>query len=123
MTKAYLQNKKAQYYYIAGDGSIALRDEKKALQTAPEMVELAEETTSINKNYTESEQTVFVFTNDGCRILSYLFFTKGTEADCILTLEEGEFICGNLDFSTARIFGRKKNKDKLHSFLSNCADA
>jgi hypothetical protein len=108
MTKAYLQNKKAQYYYVADNGKIALGAQKKELQTSPEAMELPEEAATGIKNAKGFAQTLFIFRNDGCRILSWLFFSKGNDADCILTLEQADNICGNLDFSTARIYGTKE---------------
>jgi hypothetical protein len=108
MTRAYLQNRKAQYYFLADDGKTALSDLKKELQSIPETLEPAPEVASGNKHSGAAAQTSFVFRNDGCRILSDLFFTMGVHADCILTLEQDATICGDLDFTTARIYGRKE---------------
>src|ERR1700712_5170470 len=107
MSKAYLQNKKAQYYILTKTGSVGLSDERTALQTTPEMMSPSPQPVAA-VNYKSFEQTGFIFRNDGCRILSYLFFINGMDADCILTLEDNNIICGNLDFSTARIYGRKE---------------
>jgi hypothetical protein len=96
MIKAYLQNKKAQYYYLSGDGGIALSDCRKELQAIPETMESGE------------TQTSFVFRHDGCRILSYLFLNRKIEPDCILTLEADDVICGDLDFSTTLLFGSRE---------------
>ncbi|MEP6750429.1 MAG: hypothetical protein ABJB86_22005 [Bacteroidota bacterium] len=116
MTKAYLQNKKAQYYYLTSEGKIALCDVKKEIQSVPEVFESAEETVSGNKHCDSFAHTSFIFRNDGCRILSNLFFMMGTHADCILTLEEDNELCGDLDFSTARIYGQKEIRINCRHF-------
>ena len=108
MEKAYLQNKKGQYYYISDDGAVALSDTKKPLQSQPEPIESTEELVSTRKEYESFTKTGFVFKNDGWRILSTLFFKKGVEADCVLTIEPENNICGDLDFSTARVVGSKR---------------
>jgi len=108
MEKAYLQNKKGQYYYISDDGSVALSDTKKPLQLLPEAMESAEELVSAHKEYESFTKTGFIFRNDGWRILSYIFFKNGMDADCVLTIEPENNICGDLDFSTARIVGSKR---------------
>ena len=66
MEKAYLQNKKGQYYYISDDGSVALSDTKKPLQLLPEPMESAEELVSAHKEYESFTKTGFIFRNDGC---------------------------------------------------------
>jgi len=108
MEKAYLQNKKAQYYYISDDGTVALSDAKKPLQLLPEPMESAEELVSVHKEFDKFTKTGFIFRNDGLRILSDIFFRNGADADCILTIEPENNICGDLDFSTARIISSKK---------------
>ena len=108
MTKAYLQNKKAQYYYISDDGTIALSDQKKPLQYLPEMIEPAEDMVSIHEKYKDFTKTGFIFKADGWRILSHIFFKNGMEGDCVLTIEPENNICGDLDFSTARVVSSKK---------------
>jgi hypothetical protein len=98
MSSAYLQNKKAKYYYIADSGKVELTDLKKPLQFLPEVINSSEET----------DRTSFIFRGEGLRILSHIFFTKGNDGDCVLTLEADENVCGHLDFSTARIFSGKE---------------
>jgi|SRR5450432_203408 hypothetical protein len=98
MSSAYLQNKKAKYYYIADSGKVELTDLKKPLQFLPEVINSPEET----------DRTAFIFRGEGLRILSHIFFTKGNDGDCVLTLEADDNICGDLDFSTARIFSGKE---------------
>ena len=70
MEKAYLQNKKAQYYFIADEGTIELGDDKKPLQQVPELMVLAEEMASTQQKYKDLSRTGFIFRNDGLRILS-----------------------------------------------------
>src|SRR4249920_2421510 len=96
MATAYLQNKKAQYYYLANDGSVALGNDRTPLQTIPET------------RLSSDKQTSLVFRHDGRRILAYLFLSGKMEADCILTLEHEDSICGNLDFASTRLFGSKE---------------
>jgi hypothetical protein len=108
MEKAYLQNKKAQYYFIADDGTIELGDDKKPLQQVPEIVASIEDLAPVQQKYKDLPRTGFIFRNDGLRILSHIFFKHGIEGDCVLTIEAGNNICGDLDFSTARIVSGKK---------------
>ena len=70
MEKAYLQNKKAQYYFIADEGTIELGDDKKPLQQVPELVDAVEELASTRQKYKDLPKTGFIFRNDGLRILS-----------------------------------------------------
>ena len=96
MATAYLQNKKAQYYYLTGDGSVALGPDRRPLQTIPET------------RLSSDKQTSLVFRHDGRRILAHLFLSGKMKADCILTLEHESSICGELDFSSTRLFGSRE---------------
>jgi hypothetical protein len=108
MMKAYLQNKQASYYYIGDTGQVALTDLKTSLQTVPEVMESVEELNFDYRKYKDFPQNGFIFRNDALRILSHIFFKMGAEASCVFTMEADENICGDLDFSSARIYGGKE---------------
>ncbi len=108
MQHAYLQNKKAQYYYIEDDGAVVLCDNKRPLLYIPEITEETADMKSGLEQYKDLPKTGFIFRNDGFRIVSHIFFKQGVDGDCVLTIEPENNICGDLDFSTARLISAKK---------------
>ena len=106
--KAYLQNKQAAYYHIGNTGEVELTDLPTPIQNLPEIMECADELKFDYRKYKDFEQTGFIFKNDALKILSHLFFKNGAEASCVFTMEADENICGDLDFSSARIYRGKE---------------
>ncbi|MFT3935163.1 MAG: hypothetical protein QM726_16165 [Chitinophagaceae bacterium] len=104
----YLQNKKAEYYFVTDDGRVALGASKTPLRFMPEMADDIEGLQTISEANKSYKQTGFIFRFDGMRIVSDIFFRNGRAGDCILTIEQDDTICGELDFATARIKGNKE---------------
>ena len=106
--KAYLQNKQAAYYHIGNTGQVELTAIKTPLQSMPEVMESIEELSFDYRKYKDFPQTGFIFRNGALKILSHIFFKMGADANCVFTVEANESLCGDLDFSSARIYKGKE---------------